>query len=596
MSFDRLGERSFSEKKSAEHEKSWKTEIERSIGRSSKELGIYNRPEVEGQIRGLYETLPKMEEFKFIQQLKEVASEVGVYVVGGSVRDAVLQKPPKDIDLVINRVDPLVLIDILLKYGKVTFDRNPKAQLETMTQEEKIRLIKNSYGVIKFNPKNSTLTELIDIAFPREDDYSQSGQSGISGIKRDAESKADPNLNITQDLERRDLTINAMAVNLVNREIVDPYDGIEDIVKGEIQTVGDPEERILKEDLSRGFRAIRFACVFSSNIEARTKKATKEIFKPTAQSPEDLYRDNPEILTQVKQLEKEVRTSFDIPEGPLPRCLQVFWDREQQKPRMAVAKEVMSKELLKSINANPRKFVELMDEIGGLEIILPELTHLKNLAQPREHHREGDALRHTLMLLDRLPKNATLRLKLAALFHDLGKAETQNMDQNGKITFYGHEKNSVELFQAISRRFKLPTQLTEEVSWLVKNHMFPLISNMKQEKSTTLEKMFLENEGLGKDLIALSQADALASIPNKGEPDLENINLLIERIEEIKKTMQHKSEKIPQMITGRDLISLGLKPGKSFSGILEEIREAQLDGRIKSKEEGLALAKKISGI
>jgi poly(A) polymerase len=593
MSIDKPGFQSFHQKKSEAQLHSWKDEIEQSIGRSTKELGIFDRKEVEGRIMKLFETIPKMKEFEFISDLKRIDPEVGVYVIGGSVRDAVLKKPAKDIDLVINRIKPETLVTELQRHGKVIFDRNPKAQLETMEPAEKTRLIQESYGVIKFNPKNSSLSEPVDVAFPREDDYSGSGQSGILGIKRDTESKADPNLNIVCDLERRDFTINAMAINLVNGEIVDPFDGIEDIVKRKIRTVGLPKERILNEDLSRGFRAIRFACVLSAEIEDGTKKAVKEIFKPAQKTTEEYYSHDPAILAQVRQYENEVRTQFGIPEGSLPRCLQVFWDREQQKPRMAVAKEVMSKEILKAIQANPRRFVEIMDELGGLKVIFPELARLKNLAQPREHHREGDAFRHTLLLFDNLPSKAGLRLKLAALFHDLGKADTQQIDERRKITFHGHAQKSAEHFQVISQRFRLPSKLTEEVLWLVQHHMFPLSSNISQVKSTTLEKMFLQNEDLGKDLIALSQADALSSLPQEGEPRLESINLLIEKIENLRQAHQNKSKEIPRIITGKDLIGLGLKPGPDFSRILDEIRNAQLDGRIKTKEEGIELVKKI---
>jgi poly(A) polymerase len=261
---------------------------------------------------------------------------------------------------------------------------------------------------------------------------------------------------------------------------------------------------------------------------------------------------------------------------------------------MAVAKEVMRKEFLKSIGTNPRKFVELMDELGGLEVILPELASLKNIAQPIEYHREGDAFRHSLMVLEHLPAKASLRLILAALFHDLGKANTQELTAKGKISFHRHEQKSAEHVQKISHRLRLNAELARDVAWLVKNHMLALSPDIKKIRSTILEKMFLENEKLGEDLIALSRADALASIPEKGEPNAENVDLLIKRIEEIKQTKKHADQGVSQLITGKDLIQLGLEPNKSFSKILDEIKEAQLDGKIKLKEEGLELAKKIS--
>jgi len=725
-------EKSLCEKKANAHDESWQDYIDSTVGRSSRELAIYNRQEVEGRLHDLHQGLIELEELKFIDELKELDKEIGVYLVGGTVRDAVIGKESKDVDLIVNGIDPVDLINVLLKYGKVVFDRAPKADLATMSKSEKRKLVVESYGVLKFQPTGSKLKEPIDIAFPREDDYSQSGQAGILGVKRDAEAKVDPNLPIKSDLKRRDLTINAMAINLVDGTVVDYYDGIEGLVRGEIKTVGDPRERILKEDLSRGFRAVRFACVFGANIEGKTKKAIKEIFRPadynsveeskkkiekmlkviqlieegagdqpikenkakeavselvdsenlpliefykerlakinklinrnkgelrttekvgktmmligelgriSAKRSEsdhkervkeieqaltgladeeiagpgtDLIKEINELLDcslinrlkfrleqiskQIDKLERNTRKEYNIPEGEnLPRFLQIFCDKAQLgEPRVAVSKETISKELQKAIKADPKKCIELLDEVGGLDIIFPEIAALKNLQQPREHHKEGDAYRHTLLLLDHLPKDASLRLKLAGLLHDLGKKDTQAKDSAGKITFHGHAKEGVQYIEKIAKRLRLPNNLTRDVIWLVEKHMLPL-SNVKSEmKASTIEKNFLQDEELGQDLIRLSQADAMASIPEEGEPNLESINALIVKIEELKKKSEEaKKFDVPQLITGKDLIDLGLKPGPVFKQILERVREAQLDGKVSSKDEAIKIAEEI---
>lgn len=594
MSFNKFGEKSPYQYKSEAHMESWQDDIDDALGKSSKELGIFNREEVENRLKTVYEAISGLPELEFINDLKKSHEDAGIFLVGGSVRDAVIEKGAKDIDLIANKIGPSELVGILMKHGKVTFDRNPNANLKEMSEKQIEEIIRDHYGVLKFKSDKHELDELIDIAFPREDDYSNSGESGIQGIKRDTQSVADPNLNILDDLKRRDLTVNSMAINLVNGDIIDNFDGIEDIIKGEIRAVGDPTERILKEDFSRGFRAIRFACAMDGKIEDGTKKAIREIFKPAEKSAAEIYSGDGDIAKKVLEYKKIVREVFDIPSGNMPRCLQAFWDKEQEKPRTAVAAEVMCKEILKSISANPRKFVELIDEVGGLKVIFPELYRLKNLAQPREHHSEGDAFKHTLMLLDNLPKNATLRLKLAGLFHDLGKADTQEVDKEGKITFHGHAKNSVSCFGLIARRLKLTKKLSSEVAWLIDHHMLPLMVDANEIKPKKIEDYFLKNEDLGRELILLAEADALASIPEKGEPDLENINELVGKIEELEKRFdKQKYVEIPKIITGHDLIKLGLKPGKEFSVILHKVREAQLDGRIKSREDGLKLVGEI---
>ncbi len=563
----------------------------RYIGRSTKELGIHNREEVEERLNELYKELSELPELSFIKEIKKQHSEAGVWLVGGSVRDAILNKKSKDIDLVVENIAPVELVNILASHGKVIFDRNPKVDLAKMSEAEKEALISNAYGVIKFKPANSQLDEYIDIAFPRQDDYSQSGQSGILGIKRDVESKADPSLKITDDLARRDLTINAMALNLINGDIADPFDGIEDLVKRKIRAVGDPEKRILAEDLSRGFRALRFACVLGAEIDLPTKKAIKKIFQPSSISLEEIYKNDKDKLVLLKQYEEEVRKLFSLlPDSPLPRCLQVFWDKEQNKPRLAVPREVMSKEIIKGFRVDPVRFMQLLDEVGGLKIVFPEVAKLKNLAQPREYHREGDAWRHTLLVLENLPASASLRLKLAALFHDIGKALTQDRDKKGKITFYGHAKKGAELINLIAKRLRLPRRLAEEVSWLVENHMFAHTIDVEKIRAIKLERMFLENVELGADLLTLVKADAAASWP----PDFSNIKALEKRLAKIKKQIKQKQEaEIPPFVTGNDLIVLGLKPGPIFRKILEEVRNAQLEEIIKTKEEAIEFVKKL---
>lgn len=178
MSYSKFGERSYYDRKEELFMDSWKDEIKDAIGKSSAELGIYNNEEVEKKIRDLRKEVLEMKEFSFVDGLKELKKDVGVFVVGGPVRDKVLGRKSKDIDLVVNRIDPVELIGYLKKYGKVTFDRNPNADLENMNEDDLKKLVLNSYGVIKFKPEGSTMGELIDIAFPREDDHSNSNKDG----------------------------------------------------------------------------------------------------------------------------------------------------------------------------------------------------------------------------------------------------------------------------------------------------------------------------------------------------------------------------------------------------------------------------------
>ncbi|OGF25765.1 hypothetical protein A2303_07270 [Candidatus Falkowbacteria bacterium RIFOXYB2_FULL_47_14] len=576
-------EKSNDQKKADSHLKIWEDEISGSINRSSREIGIYDRTKIEEKIKGLARETADKKELEFLGVLKRVSPEAGVYLVGGSVRDAILGRKSKDIDLLINRIDPVGAVEVLSHYGKVVFDKNPNADLSALSREEKEKLLKETYGIIKFLPRDSESEELIDIGYPRLDDYTEAGRSGISGIKNDAVSITDPDLPIAEDLKRRDLTINAIAVNLLNGEIVDQHGGIEDVIRGRIRAVGDPE-RMLKEDMSRCFRAIRFACVFGADIEPDLKRIIRKIFRPALKSSSEIYGNEPEKLKKIKALEEDIRSEFEIRTDNLPLCLQVFWDKTQNKARMAVAKEVMGAEIMKAINADPVKFTELMDETGGLEVILPEVARLKNIAQSPEHHREGDVFRHTMMVLRNLPLGASFRVKLAALCHDLGKIETWKKNEDGSISFKGHNRQSAVLAERVADRFRLKKNLKEDVLWLVQNHMEPILGNVRSIKNNTLEKKFLKSDDLTDDLITLARADSLGSIPERGAPDTENVDHFAARINELRKKLSVVGRNTPPIVTGGELLKMGFEPGPRIREILEAVREEQLKGGIDQKD------------
>jgi tRNA nucleotidyltransferase (CCA-adding enzyme) len=585
-------EQSYSSKKAESHLDSWQDEIEKSTGSNSRELGIYNHEEIEDRLRQVHQKLIEMKELAFIDEVKSTNKDAGIYLVGGSVRDAVLGREPKDIDLVANKIEPAELVEILVKHGTVVFDRDPHADIRNMTAEEKKTFIKEAYGVIKFKPLNSSLKEHIDVAFTREDDHDNNGQSGILGIKRDMNPKVDPNLHISQDLGRRDYTINSMALNLINGEIFDPFDGIEDLVKREVRSVGDPEERILQEDLSRGPRALSLACVLNGDIEQNTKKAIKKSFQPAEKTIEETYHGAPIDFKKLKKYEDRVRELFQA-HGKIPKILQVFWDKEMDKPRMAVHRDILRKELFKGINADGKKMVELLDEVGGLAVLFPEVAAMKGVAQPIEFHREGDVYRHTLKVLENLPKHAHLRVKLAGLFHDLGKVETKGKSEDGRITFHGHAEKSVEKIQKISKRFLFPHEFSQDIQFLVNYHMLPF-SDTSKMKDSKIFKVFLEDEELGRDLIRLAKADALASIPENGKPNLDHIEKLKRRIKEIKTRLKkEKDEFVLPLITGKELIDLGIKQGPIFKEILNHIREKQINGEITTPGEAIEEARKF---
>lgn len=213
---------------------------------------------------------------------------------------------------------------------------------------------------------------------------------------------------------------------------------------------------------------------------------------------------------------------------------------------------------------------------GLLKIILPEVDRLEGVEQPEQFHPEGDVFEHTMLLLDNL-ENPTEELALAALFHDIGKPDT--LTYADRIRFNGHDKLGAEMFEGIAARLRLPLRQSERVRFLVARHM--QIGQVLRMKSSTLKRMLRGEEF--PELLELHRLDCLAS---HQETDL--YDYCLERLQEIS-----VEELKPQpLISGHDLIALGLPPGPLFGRILNEVEDLQLEGELKTREDALAYVKR----
>lgn len=187
-------------------------------------------------------------EFVFIAKLLQQFPQSELYLVGGAVRDIIIERQTKDYDFVVKGVPAKELEDFFSKLGEVN-------------------LVGKSFGVFKFVPTGfhlgDNLAEAFDIALPRTE------VAGMSGGYKDFEVQSDANLNIEADLSRRDFTINALAWNLKEQKIVDEFSGLQDLENKIIKAIGDPAQRF-QEDYTRMLRAIRFSCQLDFTIEAKT--------------------------------------------------------------------------------------------------------------------------------------------------------------------------------------------------------------------------------------------------------------------------------------------------------------------------------------
>jgi poly(A) polymerase len=248
----------------------------------------------------------------------------------------------------------------------------------------------------------------------------------------------------------------------------------------------------------------------------------------------------------------------------------------------AVSRERIREELTKMLTeGRARRAFELLDETDLLVQMLPEVSRMKGVQQPPQFHPEGDVWIHTLMLLEQLELGCPMTLAWGALLHDVGKPPTYR-EAPDRIRFDGHVEVGVAMTADICRRFRFSNDETHQILALVDNHM--RFADAPRMKSSTL-KRFFRLESFPEHL-ALHRMDCLAAHRN-----LEIYDFVRERYESLP-----EQEVRPQpLLTGRELIAAGYKPGPAFKRMLQSVEDAQLEGSITSAEEAMALVREIFG-
>ena len=432
------------------------------------------------------------------------------YLVGGAVRDLILKKPCSDWDVATNATPEQVMsmfkfvVPTGIAHGTVTVHFY-KTEIEVTT-------------------------------FRTESDYSD-------GRHPDKIAYAS---TIEEDLSRRDFTMNAIAVNLRNGKICDPFGGRKDIRKKVIRTVGLPNERFMEDGL-RPIRALRFASQLNFSIE---KDTFSEIFKP-----------------------------------------------DVQKKITSISIERFRDEFLKMLKSEkPSVGLKLMEETGILKLFIPEFEICRGCIQGdgRGFH-DFDVMDHLIYACDGAPKN-NYKVRLAALFHDIGKPSCKRVIENEKdgqlFTFYNHDNEGAKVTEKILRRLKFSNEEIADVSHLVKNHMFHYESSW----SDAAVRRFIVRVGLQymDDLFDLRVADVFGMHNNqvnlRNSTTSENILELKERIEKITEKQNALSLK-DLCVNGKDLMDIGIPSGKKIGVVLNELFEAVLeDPEMNNREKLLKLA------
>ncbi|MHC4480022.1 MAG: CCA tRNA nucleotidyltransferase [Planctomycetota bacterium] len=329
------------------------------------------------------------------------------------------------------------------------------------------------------------------------------------------------------DARRRDFTINGMFWDPVEDEVLAFVGGRADLERRLIRAIGNPEERF-REDHLRLLRAVRFAARFGFRLEERTRAALSSLAHLAAQ-------------VSAERLQEELRIILSDPE--------------------------------------PAAALRLMDELGMLCVVFPELKETRGCEQPENYHPEGDVFVHTLLTVEQLGPHPDFVLALAALLHDVGKPEASR--QAGPKHFPEHARIGRDMAEKVCRRLRLSNDEIERVCWLVERHLY--FRDARGMRQSTLKRLFAE-PGFGQ-LAELHRADALASWGN-----LDAYNYVIET----RRGMAHEEVEPPRLITGHDLMEMGYEPGPLLGRVLEAVRDAQLEGEVRTPEQARALARGLA--
>lgn len=351
-----------------------------------------------------------------------------------------------------------------------------------------------------------------------------------------------------RDASRRDFTINALFFDQEKNCVIDYVNGIADISHRKIRFIGKSENRI-REDALRLLRAVRFSTTLNFGLARDTQKA----------------------VTKYAKLIKNISSE---------RIKQEL-DRIMFSDRASIG-------------------IGLLDVVGLLQYILPELKACQGITQPKNQHAEGDVYAHSLLALEqacppsaaasgagrRADKSYDLSERYAVLFHDLGKVQTRKI-RDGKITFYEHPAVGAELAKKICKRLRFSTAETDKITWLVKNHMVP--NDFANMKLSTRRKWGLHS--FFPSLLKIFLADAMASLSPKGtaKSDLSSYR----KGKKILREIEEQPELAKPLVSGRDVMNiLRIKEGPPVGKILKIIEEKKLANQLKTKPDAIKFLKK----
>jgi poly(A) polymerase len=433
--------------------------------------------------------------------LSEAADRLGQesYVIGGYVRDLFLRRPSKDIDV--------VTVGSGIELARQTARQLGRKATLSVFKNFGTAQVKHPGGEIEF-------------VGARRESYS-----------RDSRKPVVEDGTLEDDCNRRDFTINAMALCLNKArygELIDPFDGLSDLADLRIVTPLDPDVTF-SDDPLRMMRAIRFASQLGFFVDPDTFQAI-----------------------------------------------------ERNKQRIEIISGERIVDELNKIILSPKPSVgfDLLDRSGLLAVIFPELCALKGV-ETKEGIGHKDNFAHTLMVLDRLSKTSdNLWLRWSALLHDIAKPATRRFDRRAGWTFYNHNFIGEKMVPGIFRRMKLPmNDKMRYVQKMVSLHMRPINLADEDVTDSAVRRLLFDAGEDADDLMKLCEADITSKNPEKVRRFLENFRIVREKMIDIEEKDRIRNFQPP--VSGEEIMAtFGLSPSPPVGVIKEAIKNAILDGVI----------------
>lgn len=441
---------------------------------------------------------------QLLQRIGELADNRNfeVYAVGGYVRDRILMRERKEVDL-------LVIGD------GIEFARILKKELKT-----KEVVIYRNFGTAMLDCGDYK----IEIVGARRESYTKHSRKPL--VEKGS---------FEDDIKRRDFTINTLAFSLNNKnygEIIDMFNGFEDIQKKIIRTPLDPFITF-SDDPLRIMRAIRFAAQLNFTIEEKTLKAIEEM------------RERLAIVSQ----ERIVDEFFKIIMCP--------------KPSIGLS---------------------LMYQTKVLEFLYPEIAAMAGVEQRKDYHHK-DVFWHTLEVLDNVAeKSDNLWLRLAALFHDIAKPLTKAWDEKVGWTFHGHEEIGARMIIKIFSKYKFPLHKVSYVEKLTRLHLRPIALVDENVTDSAIRRLIVAAGEDLEDLILLCRCDITSKNPEKVQTYQKNYDIVVQKIYDVIERDKLRAFQSP--VSGEEIMKIfNLPPSKGVGIIKDKIENAILDGKIPNNYE-----------